>query len=317
MTYRKEGSLKSEKQKKSKSSFFYCLGQSFAGIGRHKGFFIASVFTIAACIFLIGMFVAVALNLVNLVEQASGSVCITVFFDEGLEEESILEIGDEIAAWDEVDYVEYTSAEEAWANFQETYFADYPELAEGFADDNPLADSASYDIYLVDISTQTEVSERLEALDGIRQVNRSDSTAGALTDIGGIVGIVSVVLIIVLLCVSVFLISNTIVTGINFRKDEIQIMKYVGATDFFVKSPFIFEGIIIGLLGALIPLVVLFFIYRSAVTMFVQQFQTISASFSLMSSGEIFAILIPVAFVIGAGIGFVGSMTATGKHIKV
>ena len=309
--------MKSEKQKKSRGSFFYCLGQAFAGIKRHKGFFIASVVTIAACIFLIGLFVAVAFNLINLVDQAGESVCITVFFDEGLEEEEILEIGAGIETWDEVDYVEYTSAEEAWANFQDTYFADYPELAEGFADDNPLADSASYDIYLIDISDQTEVCERLEALDGIRQVNKSDTTAGALTDIGGIVGVVSIVLIVVLLCVSIFLISNTIVTGITFRKDEIQIMKYVGATDFFVKSPFIFEGIIIGLLGAVIPLIILFYIYRSAVTLFVQQFQTISASFSLIGVNSIFVVLVPLSFIIGAGIGFIGSIIATGKHIKV
>jgi len=299
-----------------RSSFFYCLGQGFAGIGRNKVFFAASVATIATCIFLIGLFSAVALNLINMVHQAGNNIGITIFFDDGLPEEKIKEIGDSVAAWGEIDHVEYTSAEQAWENFRQDYFAQYPELAEGFADDNPLANSASYNIYLKDISDQAAVVARLESLEGVRQVNRSESTAGALTDIGKIVGIVSIVLIAVLLAVSIFLIANTIITGITVRKEEIQIMKYVGATDFFVKSPFIFEGIFIGIVGAIIPLVVIFFIYRSAMTFFMEQFQTISSAFTFLPMRDIFILLIPLSLVIGAGIGLAGSLIATGKHIK-
>lgn len=302
---------------RTKSSFGYCLGQGFVNIKRNKVFFLASVATIASCIFLIGMFISIAMNLSYMVNQVSDNVCVTVFFDEGMEESQILKIKDDISSWDKVSSVEYTSAEEAWEKFKVDYFGDYPELAEGFADDNPLANSASFNIYLNELEDQDEVVAQLEKTEGIRQINKSEHAASALTDIAKIVAVVSGILIIVLLAVSIFLITNTIVTGIALRKEELQIMKYVGATDFFVKSPFVFEGIFIGLIGAIIPLVILFFIYRSAMTFFIDKFQAVASVVTFLPIGKVFVVLIPVAFVVGAGIGYIGSTIATGRHIKV
>ena len=302
---------------RTKSSFGYCLGQGFANIKRNKVFFLASVATIASCIFLIGMFIAIAMNLSYMVNQVSNNVCVTVFFDEGMAENKIMDLKKEVESWDKVASVDYISAEEAWEKFKNDYFADYPELAEGFADDNPLANSASFDIYLNDLEDQDEVVAKLEATSGIRQINKSEHAASALTDIAKIVAVVSAVLIIVLLAVSIFLITNTIVTGIALKNEELQIMKYVGATDFFVKSPFVFEGIIIGLIGAIIPLVILFFIYRSAMTFFIDKFQAVASVVTFLPAGKVFAVLIPVAFAVGAGIGYIGSTIATGRHIKV
>ena len=302
---------------RTKSSFGYCLGQGFANIKRNKVFFLASVATIASCIFLIGMFIAIAMNLSYMVNQVSNNVCVTVFFDEGMAENKIMDLKKEVESWDKVASVDYISAEEAWEKFKNDYFADYPELAEGFADDNPLANSASFDIYLNDLEDQDEVVAKLESTSGIRQINKSEHAASALTDIAKIVAVVSAVLIIVLLAVSIFLITNTIVTGIALKKEELQIMKYVGATDFFVKSPFVFEGIIIGLIGAIIPLVILFFIYRSAMTFFIDKFQAVASVVTFLPAGKVFAVLIPVAFAVGAGIGYIGSTIATGRHIKV
>ncbi len=302
---------------KGGNSFFYCLGQGIVGIRRNKVFFAASVATIAACIFLIGLFVSIAMNLSHIVEEAEETVCITVFFEEGMEEKEIQKIGEDIAGWSSVSRTEYTSAEAAWDNFRDEYFSDYPELAEGFAEDNPLANSASYDIYLRDISMQPQVVAQLEATEGIRQVNKSEVTADALSDMGNIVGIISIILIAVLLAVSVFLITNTIITGITLRKEEIKIMKYVGATDFFVKSPFVFEGVLIGLFGAVIPLVILFFVYRAILEYIVEQFTIIANTFTFLPIWNVFGVLIPVSLIIGAGIGLIGSLIATGKHIKV
>ena len=302
---------------KKTNPFFYCLGQGFLSVGRNKVFSLASIATVAACVFMIGIFMATVLNVNYIVDAAEDSVCITVFFDEGLSEADIQAIGSEIETWQEISTVSFTSADEAWESFKEEYFKDSPELAEGFADDNPLANSASYEVYLNSIEDQTAICERIEAMEGVRQVNRSEVTAGALTDIGRIVGIVSIILIAVLLAVSIFLIANTIITGITVRKEEIQIMKYVGATDFFVKSPFVFEGIVIGIIGAIIPLIILFFGYKSAISYVMGQLQTLTSVFSFMSVLEVFKVVGPLSLIIGAGIGFIGSMIATGKHIKV
>ena len=171
--------------------------------------------------------------------------------------------------------------------------------------------------YFNEIEDQSTIADRLSSLTGVRKVNQSEVTANALSDVGKIVGIISLVIGVVLFLVSVFLISNTITTGITMRSEEIKIMKYVGATDFFVKSPFVFEGVIIGLIGAIIPLIILFFVYRSALTYIMSQFNTITDAFSLMPASQIFALLIPVALVLGAGIGIIGSSIATNKYIKV
>ena len=299
------------------NSFFYCLGQGFAGIKRNKVFFLASVATIAACVFMVGLMMSVILNVNYVIKEAQDTVCITVFFEPDYSEEDIKDMGGRIQDWEEVSRVEYTSPEEAWENFKKEYFENEPELAEGFANDNPLATSASYTIYLTDISYQQKVAERLESMTGIRQVNKSEITASALSDFGKIAGAVSLAIIIVLLAVSIFLISNTIATGISVRAEEIRVMKYVGATDFFVKSPFVFEGIIIGLIGAILPLIVLFFVYRSAMTFVVEQLQTFSSAFSMLTLPYVFSLLIPVALILGAGIGFFGSIIATNKYIKV
>ena len=299
------------------NSFFYCLGQGFKGIKRNKVFFLASVATIAACVFMVGILLAVMMNINFVLKEAQDSVSITVFFDEDLNEAEIKEIGKRIEAWEEVSKIEFTSAEDAWATFKESYFKDNPELAEGFAGDNPLASSASYAVYFNDIDQQKTIVDRLSSLTGVRKVNSSEVTANALSDVGKIVSIISLVIGVVLFCVSVFLISNTITTGITVRSEEIKIMKYVGATDFFVKSPFVFEGIIIGLIGAIIPLVILFFVYRSAISYIVNQFNTISDAFSMMPIAQVFTILVPVALILGAGIGLIGSIIATNKYIKV
>ena len=302
---------------KKSNPFFYCLGQGFRNIARNKAFSLASIATVAACVVMIGVFLAAIFNFNHILQEAEKSVCITVFFDEGLTEEEILDFGEQVRSWPEVVSTSYTSADQAWTNFKNDYFQGSPELAEGFADDNPLANSASYEVYLEDIGLQEEVSQRLENTPGVRQVNRSEITANALSDIIRVVGIVSIVLIAVLLMVSIFLIANTIVTGIALRKEEIQVMKYVGATDFFVKSPFLFEGVIIGLIGALIPLIILYVIYNGALIYIMSQLQTLTMVFSFLPVKEIFKYLAPISLVIGAGIGLIGSSIATGKHIKV
>lgn len=302
---------------KKSSPFFYCLGQGLRSIARNKVFSLASIATVAACVFLIGVFLAAIFNMNHVVRQAEESVCVTVFFDSTLEEEDIINIGAEVREWPEVSSTSYISADQAWTNFKNAYFKDRPDLAEGFANDNPLANSASYEVYLYDIEIQDEICERLLGLEGIRQVNRSEITADALSDIGRVLGIISIALIVVLLAVSIFLIANTIVTGITVRKEEIQIMKYVGATDFFVKSPFVFEGVLIGIIGALVPLVILFLVYDGAISYIMGQLQTLTNVFEFLHVWDIFKIVGPVSIVIGAGIGLVGSMIATGKHLKV
>ncbi len=256
-------------------------------------------------------------NFAYILNNAEEKLNITIFFDEGITEDEIEAIGDKIKKRAEFSRLEYTSPEEAWENFQEQYFGEYSYLAEGFKDDNPLANSASYKVYLNDVTMQDSFVAFAEGLDGVRQVNYSDSSAESFTEFGKLIGYMSVAIIAILLAVAIFLISNTIVLGITVRKEEIGIMKLMGATDMFVKGPFLIEGIVIGLIGAAIPLVVLYIVYRNVVLLILGQFQSLNSIVVFLSTGEIFAVLTPLALIIGGGIGFIGSYISLRKHLRV
>ena len=153
------------------SSLGYCLKQGFKNIGRNLLFSLASIATIAACIFLFCLFYAIVGNVRHSAQMAETTVGITVFFDDGLSEDQIQAIGQEIESREEVESITYISPDEAWETFKNDYFQGMEELAEGFADDNPLADSASYVIFLKEIENQEEFVSYLNAIDGIRKVN--------------------------------------------------------------------------------------------------------------------------------------------------
>ena len=280
-------------------------------------FSLASIATMAACIFMFGLFYILVSNFTSMVKDAEEGVAVTVFFDEGISDEQIQQIGDQIKSRAEVAKCDYLSADEAWENFKKVDFEGHEDLAEGFAQDNPLANSASYQIYLNDVSMQESLVTYLQSLDGVREVNQSEAVANTLTDFNKLIGYVSAGIILILLGVAVFLISNTVTVGISVRREEIAIMKLIGATDFLVRAPFIVEGIVIGLVGAAIPLALLYFMYDRIIIYISQKFSFIGSMMSFISTKTVFHTLIPVALLLGVGIGFFGSMITIRKHLKV
>lgn len=298
------------------STLWYCIRQGFGSIRKHKLFTLASIGTMAACIFLFCVFYSIVVNVQYMVKSMENTVGVTVFFNEGLSEEEIKSIGDVIAARQEVAGMNYISAEEAWENYKQEYFADMPELAEGFAQDNPLANSASYEIYLKDIGNQQEFVDYLKSITGVRKVNYSEMAATGLASINNVVGYVSMGIILILLGVAVFLISNTIAITINARKDEIKIMRMIGATNFLIRAPFVVEGIIIGLIGAGIPLLIVYYAYGYAVRFCISRLSILSRLLTLLPVGTVFQVLIPVALGLGLGIGLFGSAFSIRKHLR-
>ena len=299
------------------STLWYCIRQGFHSIRKNKLFSMASVGTMAACVFLFCLLYSVVVNVQHMVREMEDTVGVTVFFDEGLTETQIKQLGDTISKRVEVSSVHYTSAEEAWENFRTEYFKGYPELAEGFKDDNPLANSDSYEVYLSDAGMQGTLVTYLENLDGVRQVNSSEITASSLSSAAKLVGYVAAAIIVILFAVSIFLITNTIVIGITVRKDEISIMKFIGATDGFVNAPFFVEGIVIGIIGSVIPLLFLGYIYQSVIAYVLGKFSILSNILAFMPMGEVFKFMAPVAICLGIGIGILGSFFAVRKHANV
>lgn len=295
------------------STFFYTIKQGFINIFRNKWFSLASIATISACLFLFGLFYSILMNVQNIVKTAQEGVSVTVFFDEGISDDRIQQIGEEIQKRPEVSKINFISADEAWDSFKEEYLGEY---ADGFTE-NPLENSASYEIYLNDVSMQPALVSFLEGLDGIREVNRSEITAASLTGINALIAYASIGIIAILFAVSIFLISNTVTIGISVRKEEISIMKYIGATDFFVRSPFVIEGMLIGAIGALIPMGIIYSVYNEVIGYIVGKFSNLSKLLAFLPVNEIFAKLLPGSLIMGIGIGFLGSIITVRKHLRV
>ncbi|MGF0032073.1 permease-like cell division protein FtsX [Bariatricus sp. SGI.154] len=299
------------------STFGYSMKQGVKNIGRNKMFSVASIATMAACIFLFGLFYSIVVNFNYIVEKAEEGVAITVFFDEETTQAEKDKIGKQLEKADGVLEVNYVSADEAWDTFKDEYFGESGDLAEGFKSDNPLANSDNYEVYMADVSKQKDVVAFAEGLDGVRKVNKSDVVAKTLTSVNKLVGYVSVAIIAILLAVSVFLISNTVTMGITVRREEIAIMKYIGAKDGFVRAPFVIEGLIIGAVGAVIPLVMLYFMYDKAVSYIMTRFSLLNNIVDFLPVVDVYRTLLPVGIALGVGIGFVGSFFTIRKHLKV
>ena len=283
------------------STFFYTIKQGLKNIWKNKMFSLASIATMTACIFLFGLFYTIVTNFQSMVKDAESGVAVTVFFDEGISQDKIDEIGDLIRARAEVSNLEFVSADDAWDSFKQTYFEGNEAAAESFAGDNPLANDASYSIYMNDISMQQTLVTYLQSVDGIREVKQSAVVANTLTDFNKLIGYVSAGIIIILLGVAVFLISNTITVGISVRREEIGIMKLIGATDYFVRAPFVVEGIVIGLIGAAIPLGILYVLYGRIIDYIGEKFSFISNMMKFLPVDEVFHTLVPVALILGVG----------------
>ena len=314
------------------STFGYVGKQGVKNIWRNKMFSLASIATMSACIFLFGLFFSILVNFQYIIKSAEEGVAITVFFNDDATEEQKKEIGEQLESRDDVSEVKYVSADDAWAEFQKEYFGDNPELAEGFKDDNPLAGSDNYEVYMKTVkgdnkdliakskslsATQQDLVKFAQSLDGVRQVNKSDVVANTLSSVNMLVAYVSIAIIAILLGVSIFLISNTVTTGITVRTEEIAIMKYIGAKDFVVRSPFVIEGLIIGLFGAVIPLALLYFLYDKAVVYIMEKFSILKNIITFLPVGNVYIYLLPIGLVMGIGIGFLGSYFTVRKHLRV
>lgn len=296
------------------STLIYTIKQGIVNIFRNKWYSLASMATISACLFMFGIFYSLVANFQYIVKEAQDGVAVTVFFDEGISDERIAEIGSLIEKRAEVSHINFVSADAAWESFKDDYLGEY---ADGFGDDNPLPNSANYEVYLNDVSMQDSLVTYVESLDGVRRVNRSEVTANTLSGMNKLIGYASAGIIVILLAVSIFLISNTVTIGISVRKEEINIMKYIGATDFFVRAPFVIEGILIGLAGSVLPLAIIYVIYNNVIAYVSTRFSMLSQLLKFLTVDQVFQVLMPISLIIGIGIGFFGSFSTVRKHIRV
>lgn len=295
------------------STFFYTFKQGIVNIFRNKWFSLASLATIGSCLFLFGLFYTIVMNVNHIVRNVEEGVSVTVFFEEGTTDEELVQIGEQIRAREEVAEAVFISDDQAWEEWSAENLNEYKDT---FAE-NPFEGLDSYEIYMTDVELQPQLVSWLESQPSVRLVNYSDVAATTLTGVNALLFYASVGIITILLLVSIFLINNTVVIGISVRSKEINVMRYIGATDYFVRAPFVIEGILIGIIGSLIPVGIIYYFYNEVIRFVASEYPAVTGIFQFLPAGELLETLLPVSLGIGVGIGFLGSFFTVRKHLKV
>ncbi len=294
-------------------SIKYFFSEAFSGVIRNRLMSVASIGTVAACIFMIIISYCALTNVNYMLTQIEESIGISIFLEDDADADTVLALNDQLVTMEYVDSVRYISSEEALDEMKQSWDAE--DILSGFDEtNNPL--TGSFEVNLTDISHQSEVVEKIEQLDGVRKIRSSETETEFLVKLSHFLRIFGGVLILALAAISVVII-NTIKLSVFTRRTEISIMKYVGATDWFIRWPFIIEGIIIGIVGASIPIIIAWPLYNKLISIIYEQIPMIHSIVSFRFGIDIFSILLPVALIFGALLGVLGSNISLRKHLNV
>jgi cell division transport system permease protein len=278
----------------------------------------AAIGTISACLFVIGIFYTVVSNVEYMLDKVEKEIGVAVFFNDNVSEEKILEIQKLVENRDDVHRTTYISPEEAWDKFKKENFKGKEDLLITFEDDNPLKDSSSIQVFIKNIKYQDGLVDYLESMKEVRYVRKpEEKLTSVMQNFNELVKYSSVVLIIILILISVFLISNSIRLAITLRKNEISIMKYIGAKDSLIRGPFLIEGVLIGISGTIVPLSIIYIFYDNVIAKLNTQFPILDDYLAFLNVNEVFSKLIPLSIAIGIVIGLVGSRLTIHKHLQV
>ena len=295
-------------------SIKYFFSEAFSGVIRNRLMSVASIGTVAACIFMIIISYCALTNVNYMLTQIEESIGISIFLEDDADADTVLALNDQLVTMEYVDSVRYISSEEALDEMKQSLDAE--DILSGFDEtNNPL--TGSFEVNLTDISHQSEVVEKIEQLDGVRKIRSSETETEFLVKLSHFLRIFGGVLILALAAISVVIITNTIKLSVFTRRTEISIMKYVGATDWFIRWPFIIEGIIIGIVGASIPIIIAWPLYNKLISIIYEQIPMIHSIVSFRFGIDIFSILLPVALIFGALLGVLGSNISLRKHLNV
>ncbi|MBQ2753677.1 MAG: permease-like cell division protein FtsX [Firmicutes bacterium] len=295
-------------------SIKYFLKEGIKGLLKNRLMTIASIAAVAFCIFIVTIVYAGMANLNGMLGQLEEDIGVVVFLEKDAHADDIQRINEDLKKVPHVTEVSYIPPDEALIGLSEKW--ESGGILEGFTgDNNPL--SSSFEISIDDIDNQSEVITALEGVEGIRKIRHAATETELLTKLSSGVKIGGGCLLLLIAIIAVVTIINTIKASIYTRRDEIGIMKLIGATDWFVRWPFLVEGAIIGIIGSVIPAAVCWLIYERVVMAINDAIPVIKNVFTFCSGMEIFSVLIPTALIAGVLLGVLGSMMSLRKHIKV
>ena len=292
----------------------YLLGEGFRNVFNNKKSSGASLAIMCATMLIFGVFFIIVQNINNMVTSLEEQQGMQIFIKKEATEAQIEQIGEQIKALDGINTITFVSDVDALNTVKEK-LKDKQALLSGWDESNPFR--ASYVITLTDLKLSSSIQDEIWKIDNIYSIESRDDTINALVSIANGVRIVSAAILILLILISIFIIANTIKLTVHARRKEISIMKYVGATDGFIRWPFIIEGILIGIMAALLSIGLLTIIYSLIVNSVSQSTMLQKIGVNLLSFGNMLNILIIVYLILGIGIGTLGSSISMRKYLKV
>lgn len=289
------------------SSLGYLLKEGIKSIWSNRMMSIASIGVLVSCLLLTGAAELITLNVSSVVDEIGGENVTRVFLDQEVTDLEAVYIQDEIGKINNVSNTEFVSKDEAIKDYEDTLREDIFSQMQG--EGNPLPNSV--DVTLADLSLYDETMAEIKAIEGVDSVRDTREIASKLTSLSTLVSYMSLGIVVALSLISVFIISNTIRMTMYARRFEISIMKSVGATDTFIRIPFVFEGMLIGFISGVIGSLLLTFVYD----MVMKGVQNI-IQFKFIPYGE-FAVFVWLIFIIaGMLIGMLGSVISIGRYLR-
>ena len=297
------------------SIFGYLIGEGFRNFFKNKKSTAASIIIMCATMFIFGIFFLIGENVNYILEQVQSEQAMQVFIDLDVTPEEETELGNKIKALDYINTTTYVSQEEA-LNEVRGWLGESASVLDPYSGDkNPF--KASYVVTLTDLTKSEEVKSEIETFDNVASVEAGDRTVNTLVNVANGIRTATGVILVLLVLISIFIIANTIKLTVHARRKEISIMKYVGATNGFIRWPFMVEGIIIGIVSALISVVILGFVYNFVADKLVSGGMLTTLDLNLLTFSDMLSMLLTVYVIMGIGIGAIGSGISMKKYLDV
>lgn len=293
----------------------YLIGEGFSNVFKNKKSTMASLVIMCATMIIFGVFLIFEQNINHFVKEVEAAQGMQVFIKNGTTQEQIQEIGEKIREIDGVSTAEFKSKEDALNTMKEG-FGDKQDLLDGFEGENNIFPD-SYIVTLTDLTKNGQVQDEIWKLENIKKITNKDETVSTLISLANGIKIVTGVILILLIIISTFIIANTIKLTVHARRKEISIMKYVGATNSFIRWPFMVEGMIIGIISSTISIAIVGVGYHFAAQQLVNSQMMKLINMSLVSFSDMLSSIILVYMLLGIGIGAIGSVISMRKYLKV
>lgn len=295
--------------------------EGFENLFKNRLLSFAAIITVSISLTIFGMF-CLTLGIINEnIHNMKENVNIVAFIENDIEEIRVNEIEAEIKELENVKSVRYISKEEGLESYKESLVNEGDEemtkIIEELVEDEENPIPATFNITTINSEVNSEVKESLSSFSEVYKVNDGNVITSFLTLINRYTKNVALILMVILILLTIILISNSIKVAVFFRKKEISIIKYIGATNNFIRLPFVIEGFLIGTIGALISTILLIGLYSVVAPRILSIGSELIEGFSMQELGNIMVILIPIMFIIGIGVGVIGSLVSIRKYLKV